>query len=71
MLGKNKKLGLNKETVRALSGNEMQGLVGGFAFRGAYNLNIAACTANCDCTKTCNTCGCTKFNFNIAINPGY
>ena len=63
MLGKSKKLGLNKETVRALSGNEMQGLVGGLLFA-----QVMHCSENC-CSKTCGTCGCPAFNFNRVIYP--
>jgi hypothetical protein len=35
VFGNKKKLSLNKETVRALSGNEMQGLVGGMLYNNA------------------------------------
>ena len=67
MLGK-KKLSLNKETVRALSGTEMQGLVGGIL---AYNTAVLHCSEHC-CTKTCNTCGCTKMEgFGAVVLPAY
>jgi hypothetical protein len=62
MFRSKKKLNLNKETVRALSGTEMLGLVGG-AFNGAI---VAHCSDHC-CTKSCNTCGCTKLDFGAAV----
>ena len=65
MFGNKKKLSLNKETVRALSGTEMQGLVGGAG--GVLNGGIYMCTANCECTKTCNTCGCGALGFGAAV----
>jgi len=69
MFGNKKKLSLNKETVRALSGTEMQGLVGGFAAVRGLNPGIVMCTDNCECTKTCNTCGCAGFNFGAVVLP--
>lgn len=67
MFGKQKKLSPNRETVRALAGQEMQELVGGVLVNFA---RFAHCSENC-CSKSCNTCGCPRFDFNIAINPGY
>ncbi len=40
-----KKLSLNKETIRALSGAEMQGVVGG---RLANRTHPCTCTCKCD-----------------------
>jgi len=59
----NKKLNLKKEAVRALSGNEMQGVVGG-----AYN-NFALVAKVDWNTMTCATCGCPKPNFGNVILP--
>ena len=52
MFGNKKKLSLNKETVRALSGNEMQGLVGGMIL-----VHGGTCTCKCAPTLVCSvTC---------------
>ncbi len=62
----NKKLTLKKDTVRALSGAEMQGVVGG-----VYNFGVVMCSDNC-CSKSCSTCGCPAANFAMArILPAF
>jgi hypothetical protein len=62
-----KKLSLQKDTVRALSGGEMQGVVGGVN----YTLVIAA-TGHCGiCTKSCATCGCPKRDYGNVILPAF
>jgi hypothetical protein len=69
MFANKKKLSLNKETIRALSGTEMQGLVGGAGY--ALNTAVFHCSDNC-CTKTCSTCGCTKMDFGANfVLPAY
>ena len=50
MFGNKKKLSLNKETVRALSGNEMQGLVGGMLYNKSHG---CTCTCKCEPTVVC------------------
>lgn len=63
----NKKLTLKKDTVRALSGAEMQGVVGG-----AYNFGVVMHCSDACCTKSCSTCGCPKGDFAAArILPAF
>jgi hypothetical protein len=68
-MSQNKKLSLKKDTVRALSGAEMQVVVG---------VNYApiraadAATGHCGiCTKSCSTCGCPKRDFGNVILPAF
>jgi hypothetical protein len=63
-MSRNKKITLNKDAVRMLSGGEMQGVVGG-----ALNATIIGhCSDNC-CSKSCSTCGCpsTSFCMDVAM----
>ncbi|MBX9791467.1 MAG: class I lanthipeptide [Pirellulales bacterium] len=66
----NKKLTLKKDTVRALSGTEMQGVVGGVNY--ALIRAADAATGHCGiCTKSCATCGCPKRDFGNVILPAF
>ncbi|MGD9646281.1 MAG: class I lanthipeptide [Pirellulales bacterium] len=62
-----KKLNLKKDTVRTLSGAEMQGVVGGVAFGVIAKMH---CSDHC-CTKSCSTCGCPKGDFGNVILPAF
>lgn len=52
MFGNKKKLSFNKETVRALTGNEMRGLLGG-------RLNADNTSHGCTCTCKCESLVCS------------
>lgn len=50
----NKKLVLNRETIRGLAGKDMQAVVGGFAALGGLKLDQIACTTGyCSCSCKC------------------
>jgi natural product precursor len=48
-----KKLRLNKETIRALSGTEMQGIAGGRGPVGSGASHGCSCTCNCPKSDVC------------------
>lgn len=69
-MSSSKKLSLQKDTVRALSGGEMQGVVGGVNYRLIAAADAA--TGHCGiCTKSCATCGCPKRDYGNVILPAF
>jgi len=66
-----KKLSLQKDTIRALSGAEMQRVIGGVNYVLIGAANAATGTGGVS-TKSCSTCGCPAANFAMAhILPAF